>query len=102
MIRGLKVFSSSVALLLCCLSSALAANFTASLDRGTIAMGETATLSLTFEGGSAQNVPTPQVPGLQIANTGTSSSYSFVNNQMSSVFTVTFSISPQHPGDFVI
>src|SRR5215469_7922562 len=102
MIRGLKTFSSSVAVFLCCLSTALAANFTASLDRSTIALGETATLSLTFEGGSPQNVPTPEVPGLQISNSGNSSSFNFVNGQMSSVVTVTFSINPRQTGDFVI
>ncbi|HEY1787991.1 MAG TPA: BatD family protein, partial [Verrucomicrobiae bacterium] len=102
MIRGLKLLSPSLALLFCCLSAALGANFTASLDRSTIAMGETATLSLTFEGGSPRNVPTPNVPGLQFADTGNSSSFNFVNGQMSSVATVTFSISPEHAGDYWI
>lgn len=102
MIRGLKVFSAALALLLYCVCTTIAANFTASLDRGTIALGEAATLSLTFEGGNPQNVPTPEVPGLQIANTGTSSSYSFVNGQMSSIFTVTFSVTPEHAGDYWI
>jgi hypothetical protein len=102
MIRGLKVFSAALALLFYCVSMTLAANFTASLDRGTIALGETATLSLTFEGGQPQNVPTPEVPGLEIVNTGNSTSFSFVNGQMSSVVTVTFSIAPQETGNFVI
>ncbi len=81
-----------------------AANFTASLDRDTITLGESATLSLTFEGGQPGNVPTPDVPGLQIVSTGNSSSVSFNNgnNQMSSVFTVTFSVTPQQTGTFTI
>lgn len=79
-----------------------AANFTASLDRDSIELGETATLSLTFEGGQPGNVPTPDVPGLEIANTGNSTSFSFINGQMSSVVTVTFSITPQQTGTFVI
>jgi hypothetical protein len=78
------------------------ASFTASLDRSTIMMGETATLSLTFEGGQPGNVPTPQVPGLQISNSGNSSNISWVNGQMSTVFTVTFAINPDHAGDYWI
>lgn len=101
MISELKLFSPALALLFCCLS-AFGANFTASLDRDTIEMGETATLSLTFQGGQPGNVPTPQVPGLEFADTGNSTSFSFVNGQMSSVVTVTFSITPDHAGDYWI
>ncbi|HTV41223.1 MAG TPA: BatD family protein [Candidatus Sulfotelmatobacter sp.] len=102
MIRVLKLFSPALALLFCCVSTAFGANFTASLDRDNIAMGETATLSLTFEGGQPGNVPTPDVPGLDIANSGNSTSFTFVNGQMSSVVTVTFSVTPQQTGRFVI
>lgn len=102
MIRGLKRILTAAALLLCCVSTAFAAQFTASLDRDTIMMGETATLSLTFEGGSPGNVPTPDVPGLQFSNSGNSSSFNFINGQMSSVATVTFSISPEHAGVYYI
>ena len=102
MICKLKLFSPALALLFCCLSTAFGANFTASLDRDNIALGETATLSLTFQGGSPQNVPTPDVPGLEISNTGNSTSFSFINGQMSSVVTVTFSVTPEQTGTFVI
>ena len=61
-----------------------AATFTASLDRDTIALGESATLSLTFEGGSPKDVPTPNVSGLQIVNAGNSHNFSILNGQMSS------------------
>ena len=81
---------------------ARAANFTASLDREAIALGETATLSLTFEGAQPNNVPTPSIPGLQIANSGTSQNVSFVNGAMSSTVTVNFSITPQRSGEFII
>jgi hypothetical protein len=79
-----------------------AANFAASLDNDTITLGQSATLSLTFEGGQPKNVPTPDVPGLQIVNTGNSQNFSILNNQMSSTVTVTFSITPQRAGKFVI
>ncbi|MGH8025035.1 MAG: BatD family protein, partial [Limisphaerales bacterium] len=103
MIRGLKLGWPALALLFCGLLRAHCANFTASLDRDTIALGETATLSLTFDGGQPGNVPTPQVPGLDISNAGNSTSFSmYVNGRMSSVVTVTFTVSAERPGEYVI
>jgi hypothetical protein len=58
-----------------------AASFTASLDRDTIALGESATLSLTFEGGQPKNAPSLDIPGLQITSAGNSQNFSFVNGQ---------------------
>ena len=81
---------------------ARAASFTASLDRDAVSLGEQATLSLTFAGGQAKNVPTPDVPGLQITQTGTSQNVSIINGAMSSTVTVTFSVTPQQTGEFTI
>jgi hypothetical protein len=81
---------------------AQAASFSVSLDRDTIALGEQATLSLTFEGSQPRNVPAPVVPGLQIVNVGNSQNFSLINNQMSSTVTVTFSVTPQRVGEFII
>jgi BatD DUF11 like domain len=83
-------------------SGACAASFTASLDRDTVALGETATLSLTFEGGSPNNAPTPDVPGLQIISSGNSQNFSILNGQMNSTVTVSYSVKPQHVGEFTI
>jgi hypothetical protein len=82
--------------------TAWGASFTASLDRDTIATGETATLSLTFDGGESKNVPVPDVPGLQFTQSGTAQSVNIVNGAMSSTVTVTFSVTPQKEGEFVI
>jgi hypothetical protein len=81
---------------------AAAASFTASLDRDTLTLGESAVLSLTFEGGQARNVPVPSVPGLQFTQNGTSQSMSIVNGAMSSTITVNFSVTPQRVGEFTI
>jgi BatD DUF11 like domain len=82
---------------------ARAATFTASLDNYTITLGQSATLSLTFEGGSPQNVPTPpNVPGLQITYVGPSSQFSFINGQTSSTVTHHFTVTPERTGEFVI
>jgi hypothetical protein len=80
-----------------------AATFTASLDRDTISLGESATLSLTFEDGSPRNVPTPpNVAGLQIAYVGPSSQFSFVNGETKSTVTYNFTLTPRQAGDFTI
>jgi len=99
-----NTFWSGLVLAALCLGGArlAAATFTASLDRDTLALGESATLSLTFEGGSPKDVPTPNVPGLQIVNAGNSQNFSIINNQMSSTVTVTYSITPRKTGEFVI
>lgn len=82
--------------------AAWAASFTASLDRDTITLGETATLSLAFEGAQPRNVPSPQVSGLQFTQAGTSQNVSIVNGAMSATVTVTFSVTPRQTGSFTI
>ena len=83
-------------------SVADAATFTAALDRDALTLGETATLALTFEGGSARRVPTPQVPGVQFNQVGNSQNFSIVNGAISQTVTVTFSVTPQRAGEFTI
>lgn len=91
-------------ILLCLVvAPAHAASFTASLDNDTLTLGQSATLSLTFEGGQPRNTPgLPDIPGLQISYVGPSSQFSFINGQTSSTVTHHFTITPQRTGDFVI
>lgn len=98
------ILKYSLALLAAALlhGAAWAATFTASLDRDALTLGETATLSLTFEGGQSRNVPTPRVPGLQFTQNGTSQSMSIVNGAVSSSITVNFSVTAQREGEFTI
>jgi len=80
-----------------------AATFTATLDRDTLALGESATLSLTFENGSPRNVPAPpNVPGLQIAYVGHLSQFNSVNGETNSTVMYNFTLTPQQTGDFSI
>jgi BatD DUF11 like domain len=82
---------------------ARAATFTASLDNDTLTLGQSTTLSLTFDGGSPKNAPVvPEIPGLQISYVGPSSQFSFINGQTSSTVTHHFTVTPQRTGDFVI
>ena len=104
--RSLKnMFWSGMVLAGLCLGSVRldAATFTASLDHDTIALGESATLSLTFEDGSPKDVPLPpNVPDLQISYVGPSSQFSFINGQTKSTVTHNFTLTPQQTGEFVI
>jgi regulator of replication initiation timing len=80
-----------------------AANFTASLDRDTITLGETATLSLDFEGGAPKAFPAlPSPPNLQITGRGRSTSITIVNGQSSATESHTFMLAPAQPGEFTI
>lgn len=92
-----------MAALICHSVAAMAASFTASLDRDSITMGETATLSLIFEGGQPANVSMPEVPGLQVQQTGTSSqTTSDFNGHSSFVTTVLVTVTPRQTGEFTI
>lgn len=83
--------------------AAYALNFTATLDRDTIALGDTASLSVKFEGASPNDVPTiPPIAGLQLNYLGPSSQFSFVNGQTSSSVTHTFQVTPRQVGVFAI
>ncbi len=95
--------ASALAYCLWLVVGASAATFTASLDHDTITLGEGATLSLSFEGGSPQNVPQPPGgPNLQVTETGTSTQFSFSNGQSSSTIIHTFRLTPRQPGDYTI
>src|SRR4051794_40419719 len=71
-----------VLLFLMPLLAVAAPTFTASLDRDTISLGETVTLSLTYEDGHPRNQPTaPALPDLEYGSTGRSESLTIVNGQ---------------------
>jgi hypothetical protein len=80
-----------------------AATFTASLDRDAIYVGESATLSLSFEGGQpADPVSPPAVPNLQITPAGTSRQISIDNGRSTTILTYSFQVFARQPGDYSI
>jgi BatD DUF11 like domain len=84
--------------------AARGANFTVSLDRDTITLGESVTLTLTFEGGDPGNAPElPAIPNLDIGgSSGKSSQISIVNNQVSSTISYSYAIKPRQAGEIII
>src|SRR5256885_2314821 len=100
-----KLRRSFFALLNCllfCQAGAAAATFTATLDRDTVAVGETATLSLTFEGGNPEGLSDLEIPNIKIDGPGVTQSFSFVNGKATSSVTETFVLTPMQPGDYII
>jgi len=80
-----------------------AANFTATLDADTVAVGETVTLTLRFEGGQPRSIPSlPDIPNLQVVPGSTEHSIILVNGQTSVAFSQTFSLTPTQPGEYRI
>ena len=93
-----------LAMLLGCAPSLLAAaSFTATLDRETITVGESAVLTLKFEGGEPRQIPAPPaLANLQVENGGNSRNISIVNGQFSSTISQIYTLTPTQPGDYVI
>ena len=96
-------FGWLVLLVWCLPSMVLGASFTATLDRDSVAVGESATLSLKFEGGQPSQMPSPpQMPNLQITSSGTSRNINIVNGQFSSTISADFVLTPMQPGVYTI
>jgi len=80
-----------------------AAGLTAQLDRQSVALGETVTLSLAFEGVAPQSTPNlPVLPGLNVVGTSRSSQFSFVNGAQSSTTTFNYTLAPTKVGEIAI
>jgi hypothetical protein len=80
-----------------------AATFTATLDRDTVTVGESATLTFSFEGGEPKAIPSlPALPNLQVAGGGSSRNISMINGQVTSSISQNFSLTPSLPGEYII
>lgn len=89
--------------LLCALQWANSQSFNATLDHDTVRLGESAILSLTFQGGTPNEIPRlPDIPNLRISYIGQSSQFSFVNGVMTSTVSYNFALRPTQPGEFEI
>lgn len=83
--------------------TAWSASFTASLDRDTLTLGESATLTLRFDGETPQNVPAlPKIPGLAFGNPNQNLINMNINGVPSSILTLAYAVTPQRAGEFTI
>jgi BatD DUF11 like domain len=103
MTARLNLFFAAGFLWLAAMNFGIAADFTASLDRDTIILGESATLTLKFEGALLQNPPSfPKIQGLNIGYVGKQSIDLNINGTPSSIVSFTYAVTPQQIGEFVI
>jgi hypothetical protein len=93
---------AAFAAVLAATAAALAADVNAQLDRTTIALGDSAQLTLVVSGDSDGQVALPAVPGLEFVQVAQSSSYQSINGVTSSTTSVTYEVTPQHAGNFTI
>lgn len=101
--RAIIPIQLRVALLLLVPVLAGAASFTASLDRASIRLGESAVLSLTFlDGQPDRQINLPDVEFLEFAGQGQSQSVSFVNGRQSYSLVYKYGLTPIQSGDFTI
>lgn len=79
------------------------ASMHAELDRDTASVGESVTLTLTFEGVSPKAPPNlPALSNVQANYSGQSSSFTIVNNETSRSVSFTYTLAPTQPGEITI
>ncbi|MGD1084858.1 MAG: BatD family protein, partial [Verrucomicrobiota bacterium] len=79
------------------------ATFDAALDRTNIGLGESATLTLTVEGGTLQNQPSPPpVPGIQYVGQSSREEVSLDGARYSAKHVISFELRPAREGAFTI
>src|SRR6266540_2856616 len=84
-------------------SAGRAATFTATLDRNTIALGESAGLTLIFADGTPDEVPAlPAVAHLSFQNPEQRSQFSIVNGKSSAQISYRYSVIPDQAGNYTI
>ena len=100
--RGLWGAFAFLAALLWLAPAALhAASFTATLDRENVTVGESANLTLRFDGGQPAEVPSPPaLPNLQISHGRPMQWQQNINGQQSFGMTLTYALTPTQPGEF--
>lgn len=80
-----------------------AATLTATLDRDVIALGDTATLKVSIEGGNGQEAPRiPEVAGLQITAAGSGRSFTFENGRQTFTIENSYAVTARRIGEFRI
>jgi tetratricopeptide (TPR) repeat protein len=83
--------------------AAAAPTFQTSLDRDTISLGDTVTLSMTFTDGAPDASPTvPPIAGLRFGMTGASQQTTIVNSEVTFSSVYTLELTPTRTGDFTI
>lgn len=85
------------------LAQSFGATVTASLERDTVAVGDTTRLNIRIEGGNPQAVPdVPSLPNVTIEFSGQSSQYTVINGRASTSLMLTYFVTPNLAGTYTI
>jgi hypothetical protein len=84
----------------CWLTAVASAAITATVDRTTVPLGETVTLSLSVDGNLGGQPQLPAIPNFNVVPTGTS--FEFDSTRGGARTTLTYQLSPTQIGDFTI
>ena len=102
-IKGRLTRWIALVLLLGCIPATATPSISANLDRNTIGVGESATLSITIHEASDASAPNlPTIPNLTLNYLGQSSQVQIINNAVSSSVTHNFEVIPATAGNYVI
>lgn len=75
---------------------------TMQLDRSDIAEDDSAQLTINASGNGSDSVSAPVVAGLQFTAISQSSQIEIINGSVNATSTVTYEVTPQHPGNYTI
>jgi hypothetical protein len=81
---------------------ATAAQVTATLDSASIALGDTAQLTVSISGGDSTQPELPAVSGLEFTLAGQSISFESINGAVTSSVSLTYQVTPDRVGTFTI
>src|SRR5688572_12654344 len=96
---ALARFTAILALFCLGIVTTPAATVTATIDRPTIQMGETVTLSIAVEGANVAQPTLPAIPNFQVVGRGSSFSFDTTRGAQQ---TFTYQLAPAQPGDYTI
>jgi len=100
---GLLVRTLTAAIWIWTSVSVFAASIQATLDRGTLALGDTAILKVSVEGGSGRDTPRiPEVNGLRFTLSANGMSFSFEGGRQSIISELTYTVTASKVGTYTI
>ena len=97
-----KVLASLTVVLATAMAQAAAAQVTASLEPASIALGESAQLTVTISGSQNAQPTLPTVSCLEFTPVGQSSSYQSINGAVTANVSLIYQVTPDRPGTFTI
>jgi hypothetical protein len=79
-----------------------AATLTQQIDPAEANVGDQVTVSITIQNGTVSDLRLPNVDGLQVEGSGSSTNFTFQNGTISRSMTLNFAVVPSRAGDFTI